>query len=95
MGAAYFLWPYPADYSAPRFPRRRALWSADFPRSRAKTQDRDRPTNLRCVHHTFLLLRRQFPHKTDIVSPLTFYAPAAKMIVYGGFYTPFNRGLAR
>jgi len=26
-----FLWPDPASYLAPGFPRRRALWSADFP----------------------------------------------------------------
>ncbi len=45
-----FLWPDPIDYSIPRFPRRRALWSADFPRPRKR--DRDHPTNLRRCHHT-------------------------------------------
>lgn len=39
-----FLWPDPASYLAPGFPRRRALWSADFPRS--CMQDRDRLTGL-------------------------------------------------
>src|SRR3954469_1486196 len=53
LSALYFLWPYPADYSAPRFPRRRALWSADFPRPCTEVPDRDRPTGLRWVHHTF------------------------------------------
>ena len=95
VGDVCFLWPYPADCSAPRFPRRRALGSADFPRLFTEVQSRDRPTNLRRIHHTFPLLRRQFPYKTAIRSPLTFYAPAAKMILCGDFYTPFDRGLAR
>ena len=41
-GAVCFLWPYPADCSAPGFPRHRALWSADFPRPR---QAKPRPSN--------------------------------------------------
>ena len=60
-GDVCFLWPYPADCSAPSFPRRRALWSADFPRPFTEVQGRDRPTNLRQVYHTFRLRWRQFP----------------------------------
>ena len=32
-----FLWPYPVSYLTPGFPRCRALWSADFPRSLARS----------------------------------------------------------
>jgi len=35
-----FLWPDPIDYSIPGFPRRRALRSADFPRSRVCARPR-------------------------------------------------------
>jgi len=60
-----------------------------------KARDRDRPTDLRRIHHTFPASRRQFPYKTDTLSPLTFYAPAAKMIFCGGFHLPFDRELAQ
>jgi hypothetical protein len=42
-----FLWPCPADCSAPGFPRHRALWSADFPRPFAEARGRDRPASLK------------------------------------------------
>jgi hypothetical protein len=47
LTGSLFLWPDPADCSAPGFPRRRALWSADFPRSRASARNRDRPASLK------------------------------------------------
>ena len=46
-----FLWPDPTDCSIPGFPRRRALWSTDFPRFSRKL-NRDHPTGLRWLHHT-------------------------------------------
>ena len=51
--AVCFLWPYsgrlapPGSVPAPGVTRRCALWSADFPRSFAEAQDRDRPTGPR------------------------------------------------
>ena len=36
-------------FPVPGFPRRRALWSADFPRSHAEAWNRDRPASLRTI----------------------------------------------
>ena len=63
MGATCFCGPIPAGFPVPGFPRRRALWSADFPRpfanalgkpladalgkSFAIARDRDRPASLK------------------------------------------------
>ena len=53
--AVFFCGPDPAGCPVPGFPRRRALWSADFPRPFAvalgkpvaKAQGRDRPASLK------------------------------------------------
>ena len=45
--AVIFCGPDPAGYPVPGFPRRRALWSADFPRPFAEAQGRDRPASLK------------------------------------------------
>jgi len=39
-----FLWPDPTDCSIPGFPRRRALWSADFPQRRLRGAATVQPT---------------------------------------------------
>ena len=59
LAGSLFLWPDPAGFPAPGFPRRRALWSADFPRPRAEARDRDRPASLRRFHHTCSYCERQ------------------------------------
>jgi hypothetical protein len=53
-----FLWPNPTDYFIPGFPRRRALWSTDFPRLLTR-RSRDRPTGLRHLHDTREGMTRQ------------------------------------
>ena len=58
LSGCSFLWPVPTDRSIPGFPRRRALWSTDFPRPSVK-ESRDRPTGLRQMHHTRLIGERQ------------------------------------
>jgi len=45
--AVCFCGPDPAGCPVPGFPRRRALWSADFPRLCAYAQGRDRPASLK------------------------------------------------
>jgi len=47
MGATCFCGPNPAGFPVPGFPRRRALWSADFPRPLAYALGRDRPASLK------------------------------------------------
>ncbi len=61
QGGCLFLWPCPASYLAPGFPRCRALWSADFPRPCAEAQNRDRPADLRLFYHTCSWNLRQPP----------------------------------
>ena len=45
--ATCFCGPVPAGFPAPGVTRRRAPWSADFPRPCTEMQDRDRPASLR------------------------------------------------
>jgi len=62
-----FLWPDPADCSAPGFPRRHALWSADFPRPFAEARGRDRPASLK----TKVSYRLSKAESTGAVGPQT------------------------
>jgi hypothetical protein len=59
-----FLWPcsgrFPHfwGFPVPGFPRRRALWSADFPRLLAYARSRDRPASLKTkVSYRFLVCK--------------------------------------
>ena len=75
--AVCFLWPYPAGFPAPRFPRHRALRSADFPRFLAKPRPSNRP-------EAVFIIPAQ-PRRVNI--PLTLCQRAAKMIRIVCYYS--------
>jgi len=65
-----FLWPCPGDCSPPGVTRHRALRSADFPRPRAETRNRDRLADLghlRCYHEGPLRGRQN--HRSQVELP--------------------------
>jgi len=59
-----FVWPGPADYSAPGIARRLALWSADFPRP----DFRLRPRQLSSVKTSIQLSGEQVYHTLPTLS---------------------------